>query len=299
MAKNEEPIDTVVAAQTGSGPTFMVAVEQYFPSDQRIIQDDLAFRIMPAGYRFLIKLMRIPLLRNWMVGVSEKQVAGIWSGMMVRKRYIDDKVLEAVCGGFVEAIVNLGAGYDTRVYRLPDLRTVPVWEVDQPVNIDAKRAALQGALGKTPRHVTLVPVNFVEQDLAHELAAHGYTPDHKTFFIWEAVSQYLTEAAVCQTFDFMAQAPAGSRLTFTYVLKDFVEGKNIYGAKSFYERMVVKDQAWHFGFDPADVADFMRGYGWRLIEDLGYDALGERYTKPTGRNLPPMKIERMVYAEKS
>lgn len=36
----------------------------------------------------------------------------------------------------------------------------------------------------------------------------------------------------------------------------------------------------------------------RLIEDLDYAALGERYVKPTGRDLPAMKIERIVYAEK-
>lgn len=34
------------------------------------------------------------------------------------------------------------------------------------------------------------------------------------------------------------------------------------------------------------------------IEDLDYDDLAERYVKPTGRDLPSMPIERMVYAEK-
>ncbi len=62
--------------------------------------------------------------------------------------------------------------------------------------------------------------------------------------------------------------------------------------------MVIKDNAWHFGFEPADIAGFLDEYGWRLIEDLSYAELSERYAKPTGRNLPTMQIERMVYAEK-
>ncbi|MGB0384346.1 MAG: SAM-dependent methyltransferase [Ardenticatenaceae bacterium] len=295
----KKTIDTSVAAQTGVGPTTIVAIEQNFPSDQRMIDDSLARKILPTGYRFFVRLMRIPFLRNWMVRATEKQVEGIWSGMIHRKRYIDDQVVLAVTGAnSVDAVVNLGAGYDTRVYRLPALATVPVWEVDQPVNIEAKQKNLQKALGKIPTHVTLVPINFVEQELGAVLAAHGYASDRKTFFIWEAVSQYLTETAVRQTFDFLAQAPAGSRLAFTYVLKDFIEGQNLYGQEKFYEQMIVKDNAWHFGFDPLRLADFLSEYGWRIVEHLGYDELAERYMKPTRRQLPSMKIERMVYAQK-
>ncbi|UCC51251.1 MAG: class I SAM-dependent methyltransferase [Anaerolineaceae bacterium] len=154
------------------------------------------------------------------------------------------------------------------------------------------------ALGTIPAHVTLVPINFLTQDLGEVLNSHGYVGDEKTFFIWEAVSQYLTETAVHQTFQTLSQAPAGSQLTFTYVLKDFIEGKNLYDEEKFYERMIVKDNIWHFGFDPAEVTDFLNEYGWRLIEDLSYEELNNRYAKPSGRDLPSMVIERMVYAER-
>jgi O-methyltransferase involved in polyketide biosynthesis len=50
--------------------------------------------------------------------------------------------------------------------------------------------------------------------------------------------------------------------------------------------------------DPEDVADFLGVYGWRLLEQLGYEELAERYVKPTGRKLVSMALERMVYAEK-
>ena len=298
MTKAKEKFDTGSAAQTGVGPTLLVAMEQSYPSAERIIHDDLAPKMMPGAYKFLVKLIRIPLLRNWMFKTSEKQVKGIWSGILCRKRYIDDKAMVAVNDKSVDVIVNLGAGYDTRVYRLPALATVPVWEVDQSVNIEAKEKMVKKALGRIPTHVTLVPINFIEQELGEVLKRHGYADNSKTFFIWEAVSQYLTETAVRQTFDFLAQAPAGSQLTFTYVLKDFIEGKNLYGIEKFYVRMVVKDKIWHFGFAPEELADFLSEYGWRLVEDLSYAELGDRYMKPTGRDLPTMEIERMVYAKK-
>lgn len=298
MTQANETIDTSSAAKTGSGPTFLVAMEQYEPQDQRIIHDDLAAKVLPGGERFFLKLLRSSLLRKWMINLSEKQIEGASSAFLCRKRYIDDTIVAAAENGSVAAIVNLGAALDTRVYRLPALTTIPAWEVDQPVNIEAKKKGVQNALGRVPPHVTLVPINFITQDLGAVLNEHGYAGDEKTFFIWEAVSQYLTETAVHQTFQYLSQAPAGSQLTFTYVLKAFIDGKNVYGQEKFYERMVIKDKIWHFGFNPAEVEEFLAQYDWRLIEDLSYEALNKRYAKSIGRNLPSMKIERMAYAEK-
>jgi len=297
MARAQEKTESGFAAQTGVGPTFLVAIEQQFPTDQRIIHDGLAKQILPFGYKVFLGLTQISWIRDWMVRATDKQAHGIWSGVMCRKRYIDDKVAEAVAGS-VETVVNLGTGHDTRAYRLQSLANVPVWEIDQPVNIEAKRSSLQKVFGEIPSHVTLVPIDFNRQELGTVLASHGYAADTKTFFIWEAVTQYLTEAGLHQTFDFLAQAPAGSLLAFTYVRKDFIEGKARYEQETVYKRFVVREKAWHFGFDPEEVADFLSEYGWRVLEHHGYDDLAERYLKPTGRKLPSMAIERMVYAEK-
>lgn len=38
-----------VAAKTGSGPTAMVAIEQYFPKEKCIIEDELPGHILPSG----------------------------------------------------------------------------------------------------------------------------------------------------------------------------------------------------------------------------------------------------------
>src|SRR6266446_9634964 len=71
-------------------------------------------------------------------------------------RYIDEKLIEAV--DEIDAVVNLGAGFDTRVYRLPTLADVPVWEIDQPENIGPKRRRLHKQFGAIPPHVNLVPI---------------------------------------------------------------------------------------------------------------------------------------------
>jgi methyltransferase (TIGR00027 family) len=285
------------AAETGIGPAAVVATEQHFPKGMRLIDDDLACQILPFGVRVWVWLMRFAWMRDWMVDLTEKKSPGVWMIFACRKRFIEAKAAEAVSAG-VEAVVNLGAGFDTLVYRLPALADVPAWEVDQPVNIDTKRSRLEKTLGGVPAHVTLVSVDFDSEDLADVLASNGYALDGRTFFILEAVTQYLTEAGIQATFDFLAKAPAGSLLTFTYVCKDFIDGTDFHGLESFHERMVKKDKSWLFGIEPESVDELLSGYGWRTLEHLGYDELAEAYVRPTGRKLGATTVERLVYAEK-
>jgi hypothetical protein len=46
------------AAKTGAGPMTMVAIEQLFPRDQRITEDDLAYQILPFSAKAFVWLMR-------------------------------------------------------------------------------------------------------------------------------------------------------------------------------------------------------------------------------------------------
>jgi methyltransferase (TIGR00027 family) len=272
----------------------LVAMEQRFPEAERIVTDQLALPILPFGYRAEVRL--IGPLTNWIIKKSEQKVPGLWGSIMSRKRYIDDKLFEDT--GQIEAVVNLGAGFDTRAFRLPNLADKQVWEVDQPQNIESKSKRIERLFEPNPDHVTLVPIDFDHQDLGAELASNGYSPDRKTFFIWEGVTQYVTEAGIRSTFDFLAKAPACSRMVFTYTPKDFIDGENFYSQEYLYNQMLVKNTIWLFGIDAEKVDEFIGEYGWRVREHLGYEELIDRYVKPTGRDLGPMAIERIVYAEK-
>jgi len=50
--------------------------------------------------------------------------------------------------------------------------------------------------GEVPAYVTLVPIDFDCEELAAVLASHGWAADTKSFFIWEGVTQYLTDAGI-------------------------------------------------------------------------------------------------------
>jgi methyltransferase (TIGR00027 family) len=272
------------------------AIEQYEPPERRLVSDDLALSILPAGQRALVRAMRWPLLRRLTIAAGERAVPGSWSIITCRKRYIDDKLDAAL--GDIDAVVILGAGMDTRAYRLAHRSDVPVFEVDLPVNIARKKAAVQRAIGGAPASVHLVPLDFEHDGLIVALTENGYRADSRTFFIWEGVTQYLTEDAVRATLGALRAAASGSRLAFTYVRRDFIDGTNMYDAAILYKRFRQRQQVWKFGLDPNEVPPFIADYGWRLIEQAGPDYFVRHYIEPTGRGLSASQLEWSAYAEK-
>ena len=283
------------AAKTSIGPIALIAVEQYYPEEERIVEDNLAFRMLPGSSRIFVRLLKPRWMREWIIGLSERSQPGIWGGLLCRKRYIDEKL--TACAGEIETVVNLGAGFDTRCFRLPSLSGKPVWEIDQPENVRAKKGRLRQALGTIPSNVNLFSVDFDHDSLPAALEAKGYSLGRRTFFIMEAVTQYLTEDGMKATLEFLAKAARGSRLALTYVRKDFLAGTSLYGWESGYKRFVLGN-VWHYAMDSRETTGLFAGYGWKVVEDRGYDELAEQYLTSSRRNLHSTPVERMVYAEK-
>lgn len=288
---------TNYVASTALGPMVIVAVEQNFPQAEQLIRDEIAYQFLPLSLKALVKLTYVSPLRMLLTQCIEQRTPGVWGGVACRKCYIDDILLASIHRG-ISTVVNLGAGLDTRVYRFPELAPVSVFEVDLPENIAYKRRMVERIYGAIPAHVTLVPIDFDRQDVEAVLLAHGYQPQQQTFFIWEAVTQYLTEAGVRQIFCFLAKARSGSRLAFTYVRKDFIEGVERYRLDSLYETFRVKEQVWRFGLMPEEVGAFLAEYGWREEAQMGSQEFTVQYVQPTRRAVPVMEIERAVYAER-
>jgi len=99
---------------------------------------------------------------------------------------------------------------------------------------------------------------------------------------------------VSSTFNFLSNAIKGSFLIFTYVIRDFIEGKNLYGWEKGYNNFVLK-KTWKFGKNPEEWNDYLSKFGWQIIEDKNYSDLTQIFSV---RKLNTTKIERIIFAQK-
>lgn len=286
------------SAQTAFGPMVIAAVERYTPPRQRLFDDELAVRFLPTGVRWIVRACRFRPVRDLLVGMTERSAPGMWGSMLCRKRYADDAVADALATG-IEQVVILGAGLDTRACRLVAPAGALAFELDQRANAAHKLRRLRAIYGQAPERLRVIPVDFESDDLATVLGRAGFDSARPALFVWEAVTQYLTEEAVRSTFAFLTKAPAGSRLIFTYVRADFLDGTNLYGAGRLRERMTGRYNVWKFGIAPQNVAALLREYGWADREQVGPAEYQARYLRPAGRDMPVSEIERFVRAEKA
>ncbi|HYJ56965.1 MAG TPA: SAM-dependent methyltransferase [Mycobacterium sp.] len=284
------------AAQTAFGPIVLSAIEHQEPPGRRLVDDDLAASFLPARLRLLVALTRVDALRRAAVAASDRSGPGLWASIACRKRYIDERLSDPV--NEFDTVVVLGAGLDTRGYRIARHSDLPVFEVDQQVNVERKSAVVQRVLGEAPASVHLVPVDFERDELMSVLGAHGHRADARTFFIWEGVTQYLTPEAVRATLAQLSDAATGSRLIFTYIRQDFIDGTQRYGADAVYRRFRQRSQVWKSGLVPEAVGELLAEFGWRLVEQAGPSYYRDTYIRPTGRTLSASPIEWTVLAER-
>ncbi len=282
---------------TGYGPALMRAMENLLPEDKRLFEDPYSEKFLSPFYKFFVILMRSPKILNFLIKIREKLTPGIIGGLICRTRYIDDVLNNAIKEG-VGTVVNLGAGMDTRAFRIPGIENIQYFELDFPELQKVKRAYIDKNIGELPSNVFWVPIDFNRQDFGEELKKAGYTLSSRTLFIWEGVTQYISKEAVDNTLKYVAQASTGSRIVFTYVLASFIDGSYIPdGLNSLYKfALKKKNPLWFCGFDPAEMREYLSKYSLSLIEDVGHEEYLERYIKPKGRDLTVMEIERTVLA---
>jgi methyltransferase (TIGR00027 family) len=267
------------------------ALESARLRSSRLFCDAFAQHFVSRRWRLVIRASRVGAVRR-AVEVLYDRVAGPGprACAVARTRLIDDLVSDA--RSWIGQLVILGAGFDSRAYRLPGLEEVTVFEVDHPATQQAKREVLgrvlAGIVAGDPLvwHVRFVPVDFERDDLGRALRGAGYRDSAPSLFVWEGVTNYLTSAAVDQTLGAVyGLAAGGSLLVFTYVDRAVLAGDDsrFPEARRWIEGVRRRGELWTFGLDPAEVAEFLARRGFGLIGDVSAAEAGERYFRPLGR----------------
>jgi methyltransferase (TIGR00027 family) len=144
-----------------------------------------------------------------------------------RQTFYDSAVDQYLAG--VTQFVILGAGFDTRAFRLPKeiQKQLRSFEVDTPKTLAIKREVLQRA-GIDPAGVALVSADFEKDDWLSRLVEAGFDAGKPTLFLWEGVTPYLDRAAVEDTLRKIAGTAKGSIIAFDYLTTEVLESKALY-----------------------------------------------------------------------
>lgn len=275
----------------------MRTLEMYYPKEERLLEDTYAGKMLPSMYGLSMNIMKIPKLRDRIIGKREKQFPGMLGGFLCRTLYIDDILKESIKNG-IKTVINLGAGFDTRPLRIPEAERVRFFEVDEPGIQEEKKKKLFKIDKALPSHVTFVPMDFSTQSLEDELQVAGFSNEVQTLFIWEGVTQYLSREAVENTLKFMGASLKGSRVVSTYVLQGFLDDPSSFSSLTgIMNTMRKQGIKWVSGFYPEKISEDLARFNLKLIEDLGAREHLDRYIRPAGRNLQVWDIERCVLAE--
>lgn len=285
-------------ANKKSGQTaFSVAagrlIEQYQPKEIRLFTDSVIKNLFSWPIQFL---MGFKIIRDWIIRFSDNKTKGIHGSQVCRTKYIDDSLQSAIENG-IEQVVILGAGLDTRPYRITGRDHIKFFEIDMPSIQDYKKRKIENYLGSLPHNIVFIPIDFDMQTLDAVTVGKGLDFSKPVFFIWEGVTPYITEEAVGNTLRFISKSSPGSIVVFTYILKSVVEkSSDIVGADDLVTYLEKYGITWHFGLDPSAVPAFLKEFNLKLIEDVGAAYFQENYLEPIGRRVDVSEIERIVCA---
>jgi len=223
---------------------------------------------------------------------------GSLGAILCRTRYIDDVLKRSLEEG-IEQLVILGAGFDSRAYRIAGIEQVQVFEVDLPGTQRLKQTRLEQVLGAVPENVRLIGMDFDRQSLDDVLKAAGFQPGKSTLFIWEGVTQYITAEAVSNTLEFLSGvAGVGSAIVFTYVRRGLIDGTDrpewFQPFTSFASKV---GSPLTFGLDPDELEQYLADRGLKLIDDVGAAEYQELYLEQLGREMKVFDGERAAFAQ--
>ena len=272
-------------SMTAAIMAFHRALEMTLPPDQRICHDPLAVSFLPVEWAQLLG-NREQLLA--FMAEKARQFPGVNGAIVARVRFIDDAVTAMLADGLRQLVI-LGAGYDTRAYRLDGLETPTiVFELDDPVTQADKRAKLESAVGGLPGHVRFVPLDFTTDPLDERLAEAGYDPHQTSLFILEGLVPYLSREAFTAILSVIAQPAAVRRgVVFDYLPPSVVDGTCPWEeGKNMFREVRSHGERFRLGFENDALERLLTEKGFTVLDNINAPDLRRRYFSGDGARRP-------------
>src|SRR5271154_3746740 len=285
------------SSRTAEHMAFFRALESQRPPRQRLFSDPYAACFLSRPFRRALRLASLPVLTRAVPWLADMIVPGARSSGIARTRWIDDALVAALAKG-IRQVVILGAGFDCRAFRIPELRAARIFEVDHPQTFATKRARLAQFTASEPANLSFVQIDFNRQSLADVLRQAGFDPAQPSIFLWEGVTNYLTAEAVVSVLRFVASCAARSELIFTYVHRSALDHPATFpDAEKLLRSLEQIGEPWTFGLLPDEVSSFLSNTGLRLRQDVGSSDYRAQFMGQRGRHLKGYEFYRVAVAD--
>jgi methyltransferase (TIGR00027 family) len=257
------------ASRTAEFMAVFRASENAKAPTSRAFADPLAAALLPGELRLAVRLFGLRPAAALLNAYIDRRWPGARTSGIARTKLIDDWIEQAAHG--IDQVVLLGAGFDTRAWRLGKLASARIFEVDHPNTASVKQERLRSAHADL-RKATFVKVDFETDDFDQLLRAADFDTARPAILVWEGVSQYLTGEAVCGVMRWVGGLAPGSRFIFTYVHEGVLNGSVAFvGADKVIAKVDGSGEPWRFGLLPEQLPAFLRERGLSLLNDLGAD----------------------------
>jgi methyltransferase (TIGR00027 family) len=231
-----------------SDTAFMVAAYRAIETQRSdaLFRDPLAEKLAGRrGQEIVANLPRRVHFGKWFVAI---------------RTHVIDGLLEAAIAEGVDLVLNLGAGLDTRPYRMklpPSLRWV---EVDYPKIVDLKERIL--AAEKPRCRLERVRLDLADVPARRQLLTEIAGEAHKVLVLTEGVIPYLSAEEVASLAGDLRQ-----ERTFVYWIIDYLSPEARRYRKRVEKKMNMENAP--FRFDPIDYFGFFVAHGWN-VKDVRY-----------------------------
>jgi len=183
----------------------------------------------------------------------------------VRTRYFDDWASRAVRESGAHQLVILGAGMDTRAFRLPWPDDLRLWEVDTPELFSLKEARLESAGVRLARERITVKADLTSKNWVPSLLETGFDRNRSTVWLAEGLFQYLAAADVNQILESASSvSPAGSRFLAEIISEDHLRMNS---NRTAMKRRSARGTPWLFGTN--DPEALFRRHNWKVDQKVG------------------------------
>ncbi|MFF7331914.1 SAM-dependent methyltransferase [Streptomyces sp. NPDC008150] len=185
---------------------------------------------------------------------ARRRWSGVAFSIVIRTKFLDDLLDRAVASG-VRQVVLLGAGMDSRAYRMDWPADTRLFEVDTADPLEFKASVLRAERAVPRCERITVPVDLRE-DWPASLTAAGHDPARPTVWIAEGLLIYLPEDTVRSLLERVGALSApGSRMGLTLGPRGALERFREDAAAGSAASMWVSES-------PEDPVGWLKGLGW-------------------------------------